>query len=242
MTGDVEEALRDGFHRLALTVADFLPGFVTMLLVIAFAVALAYIVRFALRKVLAGIDFDRRVHRWGLTSSAEWSPRNAPTAIAAHTGFWFVVAAGFLAGLQALNTRTTDALATRALDWIPHLLGAALIFLTGIAVARFLERTVLISAVNMQIAWARFLSIGAKWLTVLFASALTLQHLQVGGALLTLAFTVIFGGIVLALALAIGLGSRDAVSRGWERTFAEEEAKGRAQAASGAGLGEIRHM
>jgi hypothetical protein len=32
-----------------------------------------------------------------------------------------------------------------------------------------------------------------------------------------MAFAIVFGGIVLALALAVGLGSKDVVSRTWER-------------------------
>src|SRR5512138_794566 len=132
MWQDVEQAFQEGTHRVALLVAGFLPGVVTMVLVLAFAVAIAFVVRFALRRSLAGIDFDRRVHRWGLTTTGEWTPRNAPTAIAAHTGFWFVVLVGFLAGLKSLGTEVTDVLAARTLAFIPNVLAAALIFAVGI--------------------------------------------------------------------------------------------------------------
>jgi len=53
---------------------------------------------------------------------------------------------------------------------------------------------------------------------------MALNHLSIGGAILTLAFAILFGGIVLALALAVGLGSKDAVSRTWERR-AEKQAE-----------------
>jgi hypothetical protein len=48
---------------------------------------------------------------------------------------------------------------------------------------------------------------------------MALDHLQVGGAIVSLAFGILFGGIVLTLALAVGLGSRDLVSRSIERTM-----------------------
>ena len=130
---------------------------------------------------------------------------------------------GFLAGLKALDTGVTDTLASGALAYLPNLLVAGLIFAAGIAVARFLQRTALVSAVNMQLRSARVYSLGVKWLVVLFASALALQQLQVGGAVLTVSFAVVFGGIVLALALAVGLGSRGAVSREWEQRGREEQ-------------------
>jgi hypothetical protein len=194
---------------VALSVAGFRPCVLIMLLVMAFAVAIAFLVRWALRRSLAGIDFDRRVHRWGLTSAGEWTPRNAPTAIAGHAGFWFVLLVGFLAGLKALGTDVTDALAARTLSYIPNLLEAGLIFLLGLVVARFLQRTTLINAVNMQLQSARLISLAVKWLVLLFTVAIALHELGVGGAVLTVSFALVFGGIVLAVALAVGLGARE---------------------------------
>jgi hypothetical protein len=41
--------------------------------------------------------------------------------------------------------------------------------------------------------------------------------LQIGEKIVDLAFGILFGGIVLSLSLAVGLGSRDLVSRSIER-------------------------
>jgi hypothetical protein len=45
-----------------------------------------------------------------------------------------------------------------------------------------------------------------------------LDHLEIGGTVVDLAFGILFGGIVFALALAIGMGFRDIVSRSLERS------------------------
>jgi hypothetical protein len=54
---------------------------------------------------------------------------------------------------------------------------------------------------------------------------MVLNHLGIGGKIVDEAFTILFGGIVLALALAVGLGAKDLVSRSLERqtTRAPEE-------------------
>jgi hypothetical protein len=80
---------------------------------------------------------------------------------------------------------------------------------------------VLIGAVNMQIQSARLLSLAAKWLVLLVAVAMALDHLRIGRTILVLAFAILFGGIVLAAALAVGLGARDVVSRALERQVRE---------------------
>jgi hypothetical protein len=48
-------------------------------------------------------------------------------------------------------------------------------------------------------------------------AAMTLDHLQVGAKIVDIAFSILFGGIVLSLALSVGLGSRELVSRSIER-------------------------
>jgi hypothetical protein len=56
-----------------------------------------------------------------------------------------------------------------------------------------------------------------RWLVLVLAAAMALEHLGIGGRIVELAFGILFGGIVLTLALAIGLGSKDLVSRSLER-------------------------
>jgi hypothetical protein len=51
---------------------------------------------------------------------------------------------------------------------------------------------------------------------MVLTAAMVLDHLQIGGAIVELAFGILFGGIVLTLSLAVGLGSRDLVSRSLE--------------------------
>jgi hypothetical protein len=94
--------------------------------------------------------------------------------------------------------------------------GAVFILIAGNLIARFLQRSVLIGAVNAQLQYARFLALGVKWLVLVLTAAMVLDHLQIGGRVVELAFGILFGGIVLTLSLAVGLGSRDLVSRSLE--------------------------
>jgi hypothetical protein len=63
------------------------------------------------------------------------------------------------------------------------------------------------------------LGLGARWLVVLLAVAMALEQLGIGGTVLVVSFSVLFGGIVLALALAVGLGARATVARSLGRAF-----------------------
>jgi hypothetical protein len=101
-----------------------------------------------------------------------------------------------------------------------------LLLIVGTVIARFLERSVLIGAVNAKLQYARMLSLGIKWLVLVLTAAMVLDHLQIGGGVVELAFGILFGGIVLTLAIAVGLGSRNIVSRSLERSASFEPVPG----------------
>jgi hypothetical protein len=129
---------------------------------------------------------------------------------------WTIFLIGLMIGLTALEANLTSRLVYSLFDYLPDVVAAGLILIVGTIAARFLSRGLLISAVNMRIHSARLLSLGVKWLVLVLTAAMALEHLRIGGGLVKLAFSILFGGIVLALALAVGLGSKEVVSRSWE--------------------------
>ena len=226
MLSQVNEILNQAAARITAGIAGFLPGLLALAVVLLLAIVAAWIARVLVRRSLRGVDFDRRVEQWGLAGIAEWSPRQSPSRLVAQVVYWLIVLVGLLVGLSALNAAVTSLLVVRILNYLPSLFAAAVVLAVGSVCARFLSRTVLISAVNMQIQSARLLSLGVKWLVMLMAAAMALEHLGIGGDIVRLSFGILFGGIVLALALAVGLGSKEMVSRSLERQAgrnAEEE-------------------
>jgi hypothetical protein len=117
----------------------------------------------------------------------------------------------------------------RLFGYLPNFLVAIVLILFGNVIARFLARGVLIGAVNMNLPYGRLLSLGVKWLVIVLTAAMALEHLGIGGKIVDLAFAILFGGIVLALALAVGLGSKDLVSRSLESQASQRKEESEAQ-------------
>ena len=92
--------------------------------------------------------------------------------------------------------------------FLPRLLSALLILVVGWLAANFLGQAVLITAVNAGILQARLLARTSRWVVLLFAVATALVEIGIGRDMVLIAFGVLFGGLVLALALAFGLGGR----------------------------------
>jgi hypothetical protein len=217
MLTEIKSILDQAAARIIRSIAEFLPGLLALFVVLVLALGIAWLGRWMLRRSLHRIDFDRRVTQWGLSGFAEWAPEHSPSRLMAGLVYWLIVLVGLLVGLSALNVRLTSELVIRVMNYLPNLFAAGLILIVGFVFARFAARGVLISAVNLHIQWARLLSLGVKWLVVVLAGAMALEHMGIGGQIVILAFGILFGGIVLALALAVGLGSKDVVSRSLER-------------------------
>jgi mechanosensitive ion channel-like protein len=209
--------LKQAAVRIATRFANALPGLIALALAVVVAIALAWTARAMIRRSLRGIGFDKRMERSGLAGLSEWLPVQSPTQLIAGLAYWCIILVGLLVGLSALDPDVTSLLIVRLFAYVPNAFAAVLIVVAGVFIARFLARGVLISAVNMQVQAARLLSLGVKWLVMVVSGAMAMQHLGIGGQIVSLSFGILFGGIVLALALAVGLGSKEIVSRSLER-------------------------
>lgn len=213
----VREVLDQAFERLRAVLAADLPGIVAMLIVVVSAIVAAFVIRAILRMAFGRIGFDRRAREWGMTSGRDLEPGHEPSVMLARGAFWVVIATGAALALEVLGATTVSAFGVSILVLLPHLVVALIILLVGFGLARYLERSALINAVNQQIRQARLIALGVKWLVLVLSAAMALEHVGIGGALPTIAFSIVVGGIVLAVALAVGLGARDAVSRALDR-------------------------
>src|ERR1700743_1467121 len=214
MRDQVNEVLRQTMARIATATEDFLPGLLAFLMILVLTIIVSFILRAFIRRSLQRIEFDHHIERWGFSALNDWSPARSPTRLMAQTSFLGILLIGVLIGVSALDSRLTSQLIVELFDYLPHVVVAVVILIVGSVVSRFLARSVLIGAVNMQIQSARLLSIGVKWLVIALTVAMALNHLRIGGTVVLISFAIMFGGIVLALALAVGLRLKEIVSPG----------------------------
>jgi hypothetical protein len=217
--GHITGALQQSVYRVVSLLVSILPGLLALVIALAVLTGIGVALSWVLRRILSAIQFDARFAGNQTTGVADWSPAHSPTALVGRVAFWGCVLLGLVIGVSAFDASyaTGSALNFSFLPYFTHAIGALLLLVAGNLIARFLARSVLIGAVNTQLQYARFLSLGVKWLVLVLTAAMVLDHLQIGGTVVELAFGILFGGIVLTLALAVGLGSRDIVSRSLER-------------------------
>jgi|HubBroStandDraft_6_1064221.scaffolds.fasta_scaffold13679_2 hypothetical protein len=221
MWDQVKQALDQSTTKFLTGLAHQLPGMVALIVALLISFVLAWVLAIVVRRLLASIRFDERLNRWGFASIQEWSPMNSPTRLVSRTTACVVILAGFLIGIAAFDAESTSLLVRSVFAYVPNIVGAMLVLLVGSIIASFLARSVLIGAVNLNLQYARLLSLGVKWLVIVLAVAMALEHLKIAPGIVDLAFGILFGGIVLTLVLAVALNSKELVTKSLERDVKE---------------------
>jgi len=234
-------ALHQSLDRVLSMLIAILPGILAFIVALLVFTLVGLVLSALLRWALTAAKFDERIAR--NHPDPGWAPSTSPTTLVRRAAFWGCLLLGLLIGVSAFDTSfaTAAALPISLLPYLTHAVGAILLLIAGNLIARFLARSVLIGAVNAQLQYARFLSLGVKWLVLVLTAAMVLEHLEIGGVVVVLAFGILFGGIVLTLSLAVGLGSRDLVSRSLE-SHAERSAERGAEPAAAGPDESIRHF
>ncbi len=194
-------------------VVDLLPHVIGSLLVLVAGILLGVVVGRVARRLLSMTNVDRRAANVGVAGSLATFGVASTGRLLAGILQWFVIFSSTIAALYLLDSRLASDLAERFLLYVPQAAGASLIFLAGLVVAKFLSQSVLIAAVNRRVGPSRLLSDVTRVGVVVVSVAIALEQAQIGGTTVLLAFGILFGGVTLTAAIAIGFALREVVSR-----------------------------
>ena len=179
--------------------------------------------RFAVERALRAINFNVLTERAGTDHFLQQGGLQGDTTDAVRALHLLGRAPGGVhaGGLQVELVWLLTDLLDRALLYSPKVLFAMLIAVFGSYFARFVGNAVTTYCVEAQIPDGDILGKIAQYLVMAFVIMIALRQLEVGGDIVELTFLVLLGGVVLALALAFGLGGKDwaaaLLERWWPR-------------------------
>jgi hypothetical protein len=216
-------------NELWARVVAFVPNLLAMILILTAGIIVAGGVRLGVGFLLAAAGGDELASRLGIRTVLQRAGvTRPPSTVAALVLAWTIFAVFVIAAIGALNLQIAADLLSRTLAYLPQILVALSLLVLGSLVGAFIHRSVLIAAVNAGVPSARFLAAAAHTAVMAVAVAMALEHLGVGRQIIVTAFTIVFGGVVFALALALGLGghelARDALQRWTRRQPLDQEA------------------
>lgn len=196
-------------RNAGVTLKAVIPSVLAMLVLLLAGSVLGWVAGALVGRLARAVDLDRRSGAWGLTTAlARAGVARPPSAALRLLVFWGIFVIFATMGVDALAIPGAPAATGILMRLLSSVLSALLILLVGALLANFVGQAALIAAVNAGLPEARFLARAARWAVLLFAGATALTELGIGRDMAMIAFGVTFGGLVLSLALAFGLGGR----------------------------------
>jgi len=222
----LEMALVAPIRRLYEELVLFVPKLLGMAILIFLGFFLGWVVAKFIRRSLVAVKFDKFCSQIGITPFLEKGNIRRPTSeLLASSIYWLIAISFFMIGLRTLNESVMSGVFSRFFSFLPNFIIAIFIFVSGFMISKFIARSVLIGAVNAQIRSAKLLSIGVDVLILVFTLSLALEQLGIGQNTIVAAFSILFGGIVLAVAIAFGLGGRGLAREFLEKRFLHRDHK-----------------
>jgi len=220
------DATREFLHQIAL----FLPRLALALPVLVLGWLLAKAVRFAVEKALRAVNFSVLTERAGTDHFLQQGGlRGDTTTLFGLFAYWVVIVATLIIAFNGLGLDYVAGLLQRAELFAPKILVSMLIVVFGSYFARFVGEAVYTYCIDAQIPDSDILGKIARYLIMTFVIMIALSQIEVGGDIVQRTFLIILGGLVLALALAFGIGGKDwaasMLERWWPQRNREDRSK-----------------
>ncbi|UCG97121.1 MAG: hypothetical protein JSW31_16325 [Burkholderiales bacterium] len=205
-------------------IGAYLPRLAVAIVVLIVGWLIAKAIRFAAVKALRALNFHVLTERAGIDGFLQQGgTERDTTALFGAVIYWVVVLIALIIAFNGLGlTQVTDLL-TRVLLFLPKLLVGLLVLIFGSYFGRFVGNAVQTYLRNIGISDAELLGRVAQYAIVVFVVLIAVDHLDIGGDLVQQTFLILLGGVVLALALAFGLGGRDWAAGLLARWFPKRE-------------------
>jgi hypothetical protein len=216
-------------------IVSFLPAFFAGLVVLAIGWIVAWAVSRLIRVVLPRIGFDRFLARHKLTNRA---PEKHPGSNAVAQGAKWIIM--LIALMQAANIWGLGIVASglaAAIRYLPNVVAAVLIFGAAFVVGNWARDRLRSSPAEARYSGA-MLPAGVRAGILTIGAFVALRQLAIAPEILIIGFTLVFGAIAVAMALAFGLGGRRAAERMTEDWYERQRPR---QPVSGAGEPSYRY-
>jgi len=207
------EILVRTFSELGANIASFLPNLVAALFLLGLGWLLARVLEAIAARGLRAAGLDRAAARLRLAELLERAEiRLEFSRVVARLIFWLIFLVFVLSSIEALGLTAVTATLDRLIAFIPSVIGAVLIAVGGLLLARFAAALVTSSAAAFGAVSTRRLGVLTQGLVAGLALVVALQQLGVATDLLLWPFTVVLAAAGFSFGLAFALGARPVIT------------------------------
>ncbi len=210
MNNTIQKILIEPLKEFYTNIIGFLPNLLTSLLVLVVGILIAIVFKKVFAKLSIAINLDKIAEKFGLADLLKKGgiSESAPSLFSRIIG-WLIIFTFLIISLRALNVPTILRMLENLFLYLPNIFIATFILFIGYLLSNFLGRASLIACVNAGLKMSGIIGKFVKFTVFFLSVTMALEQLGIGEETVLIAFAIIYGGVVLALAIAFGIGGKD---------------------------------
>lgn len=166
-------------------------------------------------EVLKSLRFNRLFEKEGWSHALQKANINVhPSEFIGAICKWVFVILSLLVAVDILHLSQFGGILTQVLNYLPNVVVASLIFVVAVIISDIIEKVIRVTVERMKVSHGYLAASIVRWAIWIFAVFLVLEQLLPASELVKTLYMAMVWGIVgsvgLGVAIAIGLGGKDA--------------------------------
>jgi hypothetical protein len=202
----------DPLQNLWATTVSYVPEIITAIIIVILGLIIAPIFGSIARRIARLIKLDALAEKSGVKTMLEDADMHFTfSGVIGYLVKWFILLGFFIAAANVFHWAQLSNVLYKILFYIPEVIVAVLFVAFGTIAGSFVEGAVTktLKVSTAPVKHANLIGKAAKWAIIVFAVLAALLQLGIAQSLVM----ILYGGIVLALALAFGLGGREKAAK-----------------------------
>jgi hypothetical protein len=190
----------------------FIPKLLAFLVILAIGYIVARVVKGIVVRVLSKVGVDRALHSGTAGQYVnQYAPDVRPSSVIGQLAFWFLFLGAIAIAVSQLGIAALDNFVAAIGGYIPNVIAAILIFVIAGVVAAAVGG--LVARTMGDTPTGKVVGSVVPVLVMAIATFMILNQLQIAPEIVTITYGALIGGVLLAMALAFGLGGREVAGR-----------------------------
>lgn len=191
---------------------EFVPRLIGFLLILLIGYIVAKLVKKAVEALLNRIGLDKQTHQGAIGDYVDKvNPNFKPSGLIGSIAFWFIFLGAISIAVSQLGIAAVTTFVAAIVAYLPNVIAAVLIFIVAGLVAAAVGG--LVARTMGDTPTGKIVGTIVPILVMGIATFMILTQLKIAPAIVQITYIALLGSVALALALAFGLGGRDAAAK-----------------------------
>jgi hypothetical protein len=204
---------KDMFLDLYDNFTEVFLNIIVMIIVMIGGFIVSWFIKKLLARLLILFRFDKWANEIGIINFLQkGGVHTLPSLVISKIVYWIFIVVFFSFGLNFIGISQFTEYAARVSSALPLIVVSIVIIIIGIILSNFISRVIYLACENSNICqsanirYGDLIAKGVRIFLIIITFGIVFEYIGVGNTIITISFLIIFGGIIMTLSLALGIG------------------------------------